>query len=333
MTNPFPLKAAQVQATLASIAYAGDTLNGAHPSLTELHSHISHELNCGTSYATGTEWSLVWGPVVTNWTDNLLFAALNAHTKQLAIVIRGTTGQTLSRLEDVPRYQAPFPDPKGKSMVSGPFLEGLKLMLAAKDKWHNKNLKAFFDHVAVKMDVTSVVVTGHSQGAALVPMMMVALQEGLQGAPKLSLPVTGFAFAPPTSGNRGFAEYVDATCDCWFVINPKDVVPLGYDAMSDVISKGIPEDLHGLERDAVAEIIKGLNGLVHPDRWAQPKQQALLEAVTLTSGGFFGQIDEQHNHNGYIAKLGAQGTDVGNPSPFPVSDPPVVHIPDGAGVA
>lgn len=39
------------------------------------------------------------------------------------------------------------------------------------------------------------------------------------------------------------------------------------------------------------------------------------------------QIGAQHNHNAYMTKFGVPGTDVGNPSDFPVSDPPVTIVP------
>ena len=54
-----PLEDAQIQATLASIAYAGDTLNGAEPSLAELHAAINHQLTTEPTYATGLNWHLV----------------------------------------------------------------------------------------------------------------------------------------------------------------------------------------------------------------------------------------------------------------------------------
>ncbi len=322
----FPLKDAQVQATLAAIAYAGDTLNGAEPTPAELHAAIGHQLACRPHYATGQDWHLVWGPVESGLYDNLVYAAWNPGDGTLAISIRGTTSQTLSRFEDVPRYQATYPGPKGSAaMVSGPFLEGLKSVLKLADLWHGKTLAAFYADFASQVTIKRVMVNGHSQGAALVPMMMLALTDGLAGAPKVGQTVQGFAVAPPTSGNAAFADIVNARCDCWFIVNPKDVVPLGYDAMLDVIAKGIPEQLSGLEYEAVKLIIEGLNDYVHPGAWTQPAQRATLEGVTIVGEGFFAQIGDQHNHNAYLHKLGAPQTDVGDPSFFPRSDPPVIH--------
>jgi len=315
-STAFPLQDAQVQCTLASIAYAGDTLNDASPSLEQLHIAINTQLNSRPDYATKTCWKLVWGPVEAKKYDNLCYAAYDVTDGTLAISIRGTTSQTWSRVEDVPFYTTPFPDPKGAARVSGPFLKGLETMLATKDQWQQKTLAEFVTAFQASAPISRVVVNGHSQGAALVPLMMLALQGGLKGAPKISQPVSGFAFAPPTTGNPDFAALVNTTCDCWFVINPKDVVPLGYDAMSDVISKDIPEPLEGFEKDLVEGLIDWINTRVDPSAWAQPTLQALLEAGTIVGEGLFAQIGAQHNNNASLAKLGAPGTDLGPPRFF-----------------
>ncbi|MEL7116040.1 MAG: hypothetical protein AAGP08_10685 [Pseudomonadota bacterium] len=323
-SDPFPLTDAQVQGTLASIAYAGDTLNNASPTLDQLHVAINKQLNMRPHYATGMNWKLAWGPVEAKKYHNLIYAAYDVSTATLAISIRGTTSQAWSRFEDVPYYRSAFPDPNGSAKVSGPFLKGLTTALSVADKWQNQTFAAFYTAFTQHAEVKQVVVNGHSQGAALVPLMMLALQRGLIGAPKVDVPVSGFAYAPPTTGNADFAKIVDTDCDCWFIINPKDVVPLGYHSMMDVIDKGIPEELHGLERASVKLLIEGLEQFIDIDHWAQPSRQAILEGVTILGEGLFAQIDDQHNHNAYLAKLGAPGTDVGDPSYFEVSDPPVV---------
>ena len=324
-TPKFPLQAAQVQTTLACIAYAADTLNDAEPSLDELHAAISHQLNGKPCYATGQNWKLVWGPVESKIDDNLIYAAFDKDSGTLAVSIRGTTSQTLSRFEDIPRSQSSFPGASGTAAkVSTQFLNGLKNVLKIKDKWHGKTLAQFYADFGAQVAIKQITVNGHSQGAALVPMMMLALQDGLVGAPKVSQPVQGFAVAPPTSGNAAFADIVNVQCDCWFIINPKDVVPLGYNRMLDVVTDGIPEKLNEIEEYFVRKIIDHLNDWVQPKEWAQPVRQAILQGVTIVAQGFFDQIGDQHNHNAYLHKLGAVQTDVGDPSAFPKSDPPVI---------
>jgi len=101
----FPLADAQTFATLAAIAYAGDMEKDANPTIEELHKAINTQLKDRPHYATGDDWSLAWGPVESTSSDNLVFAAYRADTQTLAVVIRGTTTQTWSRFEDIPRSQ------------------------------------------------------------------------------------------------------------------------------------------------------------------------------------------------------------------------------------
>jgi hypothetical protein len=176
------------------------------------------------------------------------------------------------------------------------------------------------------MSIQHVVVCGHSQGAALTPMMMLALQDGLLGAPAVGVPVSGFAIAPPTSGNPAFAELADSQLDCWYVINPLDIVPLGYNRMADVYEKGIPEPLRFPEKQGVEIAVVAANAVAkHAGEWAQPNRQAILPAVPEVGPGFFQQIGDQHNHNSYLQLLGAVQTDVGDKSPLACQKNPVVN--------
>lgn len=325
--NPFPLPDAQVQATLAAIAYAGDMEHHANPSIDALHAAISHQLSCKPHYATAQNWHLVWGPIESPKLDNLIYAAFDPHSQTLSIVIRGTTTQTWSRFEDIPFSQSLFPAGNtSQSAVSSHFLEGLKSVLNRRDKWHQQTLSEFFTSFGQQVPIHKITVTGHSQGAALVPMMMLALRDGLVGAPKVSQALTGFAVAPPTSGNPQFAQCVDAQLDCWFIINPLDVVPLGYNRMNDVVTKGIPEMPNILELPGITAAIAVLDGIVDlAGTWAQPTQQATLPEEHLLFESFFDQIGGQHNHNTYLHLLGAHQTDVGDPSPINRQSNPVIH--------
>ena len=328
MAHSFDLGDAQCHTTLAAIAYAGDTLNGASPSIDTLHAAINHQLSCYPHYACGTDWSLVWGPIETPWTDNLMFVAHNKATKTLAVVIRGTTTQTLSRFEDVPRYLRHFPDRFHKARVSGPFLNGVSAMLHAKDKWHGATFESFLNGFLQTNTVHEIVVSGHSQGACLVPLMLLCLKDGIYGAPRVAAPVAlrGYAVAPPTTGSSEFAQMVDDTCNCWFIINPKDILPLGYNRMFDCISQGIPYVLPVVERETVRALVDMANLYITPSDWAQPSQQAILEGAE-TGSDFFTQIGEQHNPNAYLAKLGAAGVGTDAPSAFPVSKSPKITFP------
>lgn len=322
----FPLADAQTFATLAAIAYAGDMEKDANPTIEELHKAINTQLKDRPHYATGDDWSLAWGPVESTSSDNLVFAAYRADTQTLAVVIRGTTTQTWSRFEDIPRSQTSFPtgDQTGAA-VSSEFLAGLGSVLNLKDTKHDQTLSQFFSTCSVQMPVSNVAVCGHSQGAALTPMMMFALQQGLAGAPKVGVPVRGYAIAPPTSGNPAFAQLANTELDCWFVVNPRDIVPLGYDRMSATFEDGIPTYPSLAEMPEVIAAVEAANVIADiAGKWAQPTRRAVLPNEMELNVSFFEQIGDEHNHNTYLHLMGAVQTDVGDPSPFARETNPII---------
>src|SRR5689334_5202962 len=71
MQNTWPDQATMM--TLSAIAYQND---------------IAGQLK-NTSYATGGDWSLVWGPIQDDW-GNLAYVAVSASTGSYALVIRGS---------------------------------------------------------------------------------------------------------------------------------------------------------------------------------------------------------------------------------------------------
>lgn len=321
MTQSFPLHDAQVQMTLASIAYAGDQIDHANPREPQLRAAIKEQLYNRPKYATCGDWMPIWGPVETSGTDNLTYVAYNKSDHTVSVCLRGTTTQFLSRLEDIPTSQTAFPESNTSgATVSTEFLGALKKILTATDRFTKDTIAGTITTFADNNPVSRVTVNGHSQGAALTPMMALALQQGAFGSPAISLPVSGFAFAPPTSGNPGFAALVGQRLDCWFVVNPLDVVPLGYCCIGDVIKKGIPEPMkdttwgHWAEVEAAVHAAEAAAALSGP--WAQPAQRAILPKVPLT-GDIWDLVGDQHNHNSYLCLLGAPQTDVGDPSPFP----------------
>ncbi|SPH21848.1 hypothetical protein ASD8599_02599 [Ascidiaceihabitans donghaensis] len=333
MTNPFPLSQAQVQLTLAALAYAADTKDsktGEYPPMSVVKARITGQLN-SNEYCANHTWTVVWGPVQTSLTDNLVYVALNTVSGELAVNLRGTTTQFLSRLEDLPSGQITFPTGNTTgAAVSAEFHNALSEMLDAKDPDTGLTLQAY-----VAGQITqgqTVYVNGHSQGAALVPMMQAALQNGWNSIPGIAATFKGFAFAPPTSGNPAFATWVADTVDCWFVINPLDIVPLGYDAIMDIITKTIPGPIpDGWEGYAIKKLVNYAAYIASlAGTWAQPSQQALTQSVPLPDLHFFEQIGGQHNHNSYLHLLGAKQitNDASGASPMSGTiTPPYVTVP------
>ena len=321
MTTRFPLRDAQVQMTLAAIAYAGQGNSPELHSAPQIRAAINRQLTAHPEYATGSDWSLIWGPEATSLSENLAYVAYNSADHTVSVCLRGTIAAVGSVFEDYPLVQVPFPffnDTGAK--VSIDFLYALARIMALKDGFSGQTIPDAINAFADGTPVSRVIVTGHSQGAALTPLMAHALKFGSLGSAAVSAPVSGFAFAPPTPGNPAFAALVGESLDCWFVINPLDLIPLGYCCIRDVIDKGIPEPEGGTtpaQWAAVAAVVKKAQAeFDKTGPWAQPAQQARLPRVPLT-GDLISVAGDQHNHNSYLCLLGAPQTDVGTPSPFP----------------
>ncbi|WP_296420292.1 lipase family protein [Pseudooctadecabacter sp.] len=331
MTKPFPLHDAQVQMTLAALAYLDDTdpTGRTIPPVSDVKKALIAGLaNC--DFSTKGEWTLAWGPIQTHGTDNLVYVARNETDKTLAVCLRGTTTQWLSRLEDIPTSQRRFPTANTSgAKVSSEFFTGLVEMLAAVDPDQSTTLQ---DYLATQVAAGfgTVFVNGHSQGAALVPMMMAALQLGWARRPGLRAAVRGFAFAPPTSGNPAFADWVNRSLDCWFVINPLDIVPLGYANIHDVTRRQIPGPLTLEEELYVPALVDAAAALAWAaGTWAQPDQRAMTQMVHEENEGFFDMVIDQHNHNTYLVMLGATPLvpfGQTGASPFAPGSIPLPHI-------
>lgn len=331
MTNAFPLKDAQIQMTLAAMAYLGDYDEKTHtiPPVSAVTKAL-HDALPDKGFATDGAWTLEWGPIQTTGTDNLVFVVRNETDKTLSVCLRGTTTQWLSRFEDLPTSQTKFPTANTTgAKVSTEFFGGLTEMLAAKDPVLGIGLHDYIIS-QVQAGYHTVFVNGHSQGAGLVPMMMAALQLGWSGRAPLTATVKGFAFAPPTSGNPEFAAWVDQALDCWFVINPLDMVPLGYANIEDVLTKNIPGPLT-LEEEAYipALVYAAADFAAAVGTWAQPSRQALTQKMHELDEGFFDMVGDQHNHNTYLVMLGATPLipfGQKGASPFAPGSIPLPHI-------
>lgn len=328
MTNTFPIATAQVQTTLAALAYAADTRGYSlppkllgekdtygkeiqnkrtrkFPSMDVVKARIQAQLASG-KYATGTDWSLVWGPIETTWTDNLVYIAKNSVDGALAVCLRGTTTEFLSRVEDIPTGQTTFPNGnKIGATVGTEFYNALHEILNATDPVIGTTIFGYLAGNITKGQ--TVYVNGHSQGAALVPMAMCALKNGWNIHIGIAANFKGFAIAPPTSGNPIFSQWVNDNLDCWFIVNPLDIVPLGYADIANVSKDDIlgplPGGWEGIILGAAIDIVEGDAYVSGP--WAQPSQRAITHRVPLTVGTFLTMIGDQHNHNSYLHLLGA----------------------------
>lgn len=314
----FDKQQAGVQMTLAGLAYVDEGL-----AINKLKQALIQEL-MKTHYATQGLWSLVWGPVVHGWGDNLAYVAQHSQTAEYSIVLRGTVEQRGSIWEDVPTEQKTFPfipvaattDTAAASpfvpKVSSHFLAAQESLLKGRDPDTGETMDQFFTRVTKQSDVT-VFVTGHSQGAGLVSMFVPwVLQQSSQWGGKVTC--IGYGFAPPTAGNSDFANWVSQHATCFQVMNPLDVVPFGYAGLKDIVKDRVPETVPEVYRLAIDAAI-GIAELA--GHWQQPQTIIKLPQVQLPESiGYMDQVGAQHNHNSYLYLLDAPQTDA-DPSVLP----------------
>lgn len=292
--------------TLAAVAYAGD-IDPRDPTKAE---RAIDELLPDMRFATQNRWSRVWGPIITRRTNNLCFVVQNG--SEFAIVLRGTVMTWDSWKEDVAESQSDYPWSAGLKVSTG-FLHGIDEIMQT--PYQGQALLDFFNTVSP----SKIYVTGHSQGGGLTPMMMGMVHV------VFNLPVEGHAFAPPTSGDPAFANWINGLGTCFLYSNPLDIVPLGYASMQDIYEKGIPiavpHDLEGrLVKDVVEAAIRKAN---EAGQWQQPNPNTPplkahpFEPDKLTwLQQFVAAVEGQHNHNSYLLLLNAYQPVAGDASPL-----------------
>ena len=319
MTQPFSNPAAQVQMTLSAIAYGDDSWG---TGLDAIRKTIDTEL-ARTDLATKGDWSRVWGPIQTKGTDNLMYVAQDGVSKALSVVLRGTVMDLSSWWEDVPTGMADFDNGQiAGARVSDHFQTALGELLTTPDPdCGNATVFGFLAGAIRDLTDPVIYVTGHSQGGGLTPMVLAsaihtAKTWATTGAPSL----IGYAFAPPTSGNVAFADWIDANATCYLVMNKLDVVPFGYAGMALVPLESIPCPVPA---DLIVPIELAAGAVRLLGHWKQPASQIGLGPVQLpytrpvSIRDYVTQVEGQHNHNSYLYLLGApQIANIGSLSPL-----------------
>jgi hypothetical protein len=295
---------AGIQMTLSAIAYAGEK----EKDLAQIKADITEHL-ANPHYATEGMWSLVWGPVVTKSGDNLAYIVQKEDS--FTLVLRGTVGDLKSYWEDIPTCQVDFEYVDGAGKVSSHFVEAQEALLEASDE-SGKTLSHFILDVADSPGARFYV-TGHSQGGGLVPMFSAWITHSSHEWNRESaISCTGYAFAPPTAGDHGFAEWIGKNVVCYMVENPLDIVPFAYGNFNKVIDNHIPTRVP-LEYRPLIEI-----ALIASDSsgaWEKSNTVISLSRVQLPhSVSYLEQIGAQHGHNSYLYLLGVPQTSLGAPS-------------------
>lgn len=255
------------------------------------------------------DWRLVWGPTYTETFDNMMFIVQHGATGDLALVLRGTVFDSLkSWCEDVATDQKRFDAYTGgqETWVDNGFYDGFNLMLQSKSSGiaEGQNLTDFLKG-AVR-DGGTVNITGHSQGAGLMPLFLAWLNFEL-GKWNRDATIAGYGFAPPTAGDQKFADWVTANLTSELYINQFDIVPRGYGEIRSLIAENIPEKVPS---DLVAIIEAAADAADDAARkgggsWAQAGREHRFQRSKVTGEDYLGLVGCQHSHFTYLLLLGA----------------------------
>jgi len=223
------------------------------------------------------QWSLSWGPQVTNDNSNLMYGAEFSDSASglpvfAAVVIRGTdteakpSGVLTQLIEDLDAAdQVPFPADQPASKIA----QGTKLGLDVLTKFSDPakgTVDRYVNDFVQRNPATPVVVTGHSLGGCQTTVMALFLSEKLPAGTS----IVPNSFAAPTAGNPDFIQLYERTfpfCPRWF--NPMDLVPMAFAGLDGI--KQLWDQCRRPAPEAVKIAIDVLEGLlkIHGAQYAQ----------------------------------------------------------------
>lgn len=297
MSNSWPDSA--VMMTLSAIAYSSD---------------INGQLQ-NTSYATGGDWTVVWGPYDDAY-GNLCYVAKSASTGNYALAIRGSEASAnLDTLYNwfynlYVTYQSAWPyfPAQSQAMLSyGAYAQASNLTTAT---WNGQTLG---DYLTKTIPSTAAVtVTGHSLGGNLATVLgsWLSYQRGPAGsAPDLNTQV--YTYAAPSAGNSAFALGFNARLpNSYRYWNSLDAIPRAWETLLELewIYNGIGIPTPSWAKDTIdgLEVALIASELYYNSAYTQPNGAGTELAGTASSGStFIAEVAYQHQCNIYLGLLGA----------------------------
>jgi triacylglycerol lipase len=298
MSNTWPDSA--VMMTLSAIAYSSD---------------INGQLQ-NTSYATGGDWSVVWGPYDDSY-GNLCYVAKSASTGNYALAIRGSeTSVSIDTLYNwfynlYVTYQSAWPylPSQPQAMLSyGAYAQASAMTLAT------SNGQTLGDYLTKTIPLTATVtVTGHSLGGNLATVLAswISYQRGPAGsAPDPNTQI--YTYAAPSAGNSAFALGFNARLpNSYRYWNSLDAIPHAWETLLELewIYNGIGIVTPSWAKDTIdgLEIALAASELYYNSVYTQPNGDGteLTGTASSASTTFIAEVAYQHQCNVYLGLLGA----------------------------
>jgi Lipase (class 3) len=231
MPKSYDTATVELAVTLSTLAYVDENRVASQQQM------IS-EINAGLDAAGYKSWQVAWGPALNADRSNLLYAARDSETGQLAVSIRGSDFSFwLDWLEDLAVFRlVPYdqfvPTASKTAQIAFGTAIGLTQVLGMRDG--TKSLEAF---LTAAPEGTPILITGHSLGGCLASALAPCVAKWVGTASSLLV----YTIAAPSPGNEDFAAYYNALfttqsghSTAFRFFNSLDVVPNAWASLNTV---------------------------------------------------------------------------------------------------
>jgi Lipase (class 3) len=231
MPISYDVATVELAMTLSTLAYVDENRIASQQEM------IS-EINAGLDEAGYESWQVAWGPALNADRSNLVYAAHDSETGQVAVSIRGSDFSFwLNWLEDlavirlVP-YDQFVPTASKTAQIAFGTAVGLGQVLGMRDG--TKSLEAF---LTAAPEGTPILITGHSLGGCLASALAPCVANWTGSASSIFV----YTIAAPSPGNEDFASYYNALftaqsghSTAFRFFNSLDVVPNAWASLNTV---------------------------------------------------------------------------------------------------
>ena len=231
MPTSYDIATAELAMTLSTLAYVDENR-------TATQQQMIGEIDAALDEAGYPSWHVVWGPALNADRSNLLYAAQNRQTGELAVSIRGSDFsfwlnwiEDLAVLRVVP-YNEFVPTAGNTAQIAFGTAVGLRQILRAQDG--TESLETFLMAVP---DGTPILITGHSLGGCLASVLAPCVADWRGSTSSLAV----YTIAAPSPGNADFAAYYNTLftdrsghSTAFRFFNSLDVVPNAWASLPTV---------------------------------------------------------------------------------------------------